>query len=153
VVASLLVAGCTGNTATPTPTPNTTASVSSANVTKALTAKYEENYIITTAFSRKTDDTYTGVVRDKNRTTPANVTFVTFSSEGDAHSNSADLVKDYKSRGYTADIEDANGALLSKTAATNAAGKNCTDMTNIYVDNLEGVGWGVITESTTYCDA
>jgi hypothetical protein len=139
-LASLLVAGCTTNT-TSTPTPT-----AKANVTEALAAKYEEeNYTVTKAFSRQTDGTYIGVVRENNSSTPTNVTFLTFNSESDAQSNRATLASDYRSKGYDL-FQTNNDVTVSKSVGV------CRELVIIDVVELSGIGWGVTTESAIYCD-
>ena len=140
VLASLLGAGCTTNT-TSTPTPT-----AKANVTEALAAKYEgENYTVTKAFSRQTDGTYKGVVRENDSSTPTNVTFLTFNSESDAQSNRATLASDYKSKGYDL-FRTNNDVTVSKSVGA------CRELVIIDVVELSGIGWGVTTGSAIDCD-
>ncbi len=138
VVASLSIAGCTTNT-TSTPTP------AKINVTEALAAKYEgENYTVTKAFSRQTDGTYRGVVRENDSSTPTNVTFVTFNSESEAQSNRATLASDYKSKGY--DLFQTNDITVSRDVGV------CRELVIIDVVELSGIGWGVTTGSAIDCN-
>lgn len=145
------ITGCTSNTATPTPTPATTES--STDVAKLLTAKYQgDNYTVVTAFSRQANGSYKGVVKQSNRTTPTNVTFVKYSSQADAESRVPSLASNFKAKGWVADSETKGGAVVSKTGARSAQGTACRDVVYITAENIGSSTWGVITETTKYCD-
>ncbi len=91
-----------------------------------------------------TSNTYNGVVTKNDRNTY--VKCVTFKSESDARAYYTQTKNDYKSQGYVTDSEpNSNEISLSKPS-----GVNSRELVQMSVENLSGIGWSVIIESTNY---